>query len=143
MCFWIFDDKILNSPHFWGEYYYPPSTTLKGDIETVSVRPFIIPSIRLFVWKESSLTATIFHRSLPNLYSSCHGNHFSFSPLMHIYLCLFLTWKHEGTFLSNFYNIFIKVQLNFSAIFSKFWQKLLPWQPFHFALFVICSLQKW
>ena len=43
------------------KYFYSPSTMLKGDMETVSVRP----SIR----KASPTTATIFHRSLPNLYS--------------------------------------------------------------------------
>ena len=71
----------------------------------------------------------------------CHANRFSFWPLIHICLCLFLTWKHEGTFLSNFYNIFINVQDNFSAIVCKFWQKMLPWQHFHFAIFMIGSLK--
>ena len=111
-----------------------PSTTLKGDIETVSVHP----SVR----KESPLTATIFHRSLPNFYSIFISlknfiicsfikkwqkllpwQQFFFWPLMHICLYLFLTWRHECTFLSNFYNIFIKVQHNFSAIFCKLWPK--------------------
>ena len=54
---------------------------------------------------------------------------------MHICLCLFLTWKHEGTFLWNFYNIFIKVQHNFSAIFCKFEQKVMPWQHATLLLF--------
>ena len=134
-----------------GMLYYPPSTMLKGDIETVSVRPS--------VWKDSPLTVTLFHWSLPNLYSMFIWlKNFIicslikkvakivavyFSPLLHICLCFFLTWKHEGNFFSNVYNILIKVQHNLSAIFCKFWQKLLPWQHFHFALFLICSLQKW
>ena len=42
------EQGFLNLPN------YPPSTTLMGDLETVSVRP----SVR----KESPLTATIFHR---------------------------------------------------------------------------------
>ena len=116
------------------------------DIETVSVRP----SIRI----DSPLTATIFYQSLPHLYSmSISLKHFkicsfikkwqAFSASMHICLFLFLTWNHEGNVLSYFHNTFIKVQHNFSAIFYKFWQKLLPWQHFYFAIFLISSLQKW
>ena len=42
-----------------------PSTTLKGDIETVRVRLSVHPSVR----NEIPLTATVFHRFLTNLYS--------------------------------------------------------------------------
>ena len=133
-----------------GGFFYPPSTTLKGDIETASVR------------KANPLTAAIFHRSLPNLYSMCISlknfiicsfikkwqKLLPWQPLFFLtfnayLLYFFITWKHEGNFLLYFHNTFIKVQHNLSAIFCKFWQKLLPWQHFHFALFLICSLQKW
>ena len=122
-----------------------------------SQRLSIFPSVR----NENPLTATIFHRSLPNLYSM-------FIPMTNVRICsfikkwqkllpwrpffflifnaylpMFLTWKHEGNFLSYFQNTYIKVQHNFSAIFCKFWQKLLPWQHFYFAIFLISSLQKW
>ena len=54
---------------------YHPSTTLKGDIETVTVR--------LSVGNESPLTATIFHRSLPNLYNM-------FIPMKNFMICSFM-----------------------------------------------------
>ena len=115
----------------------------RGDIETVSV------------WNESPLTATSFHRSLPNLYSM-------FIPMKY-FICSFmkkwpklLSWQpflflsfnaylsvcslNESMNFLYFHNTFIKVQHNFSVVFCKFWQKLLPWQHFHLAIFFIYSL---
>ena len=130
--------------------------------QSASIHPSVIPSVRPSVRpkRKSShshnfspiLTKFLHHVSITeNFYSMQFHKKVAkivavatvfFKALMHVCLCLFLTWKHEGNFLSYFHNIFIKVQHNFSAIFCKFWQKLLPWQHFHFALFLICSLQK-
>ena len=115
----------------------PPSTMLKGDIETVSVCPTVYLSVR----NESPLTTTIFYQSLSNVYSMfipmkkfticsfikngktcCHGNHFSFHASIHTSLCLFLTWQLQGNFMSHFRNTFIKVQHHFCVTFWKFWQ---------------------
>ena len=52
---------------------------------------------------------------------------------MHVCLCLFLTRKHEGSSLSYFQNIFMKVQDNFSAIFCQFWHTF----TLHFSLYVL------
>ena len=61
--------SFLSSLHLLLCTFHPPSTTLKGDIETVTVRLSFRPSFRPSVRKESPLTATTFHRSLPNFYS--------------------------------------------------------------------------
>ena len=48
------------------------------------------------------------------------ANHFSFQAviqLLHISLCLFLTSKHEGKFVSYFHNSFIKVPHHFPVTF--------------------------
>ena len=55
--------------------FIPRQQTLKGDIETVSVR--------LSVRKGSPLAATIFYRSLPNFYSM-------FIPLKNFTICSFI-----------------------------------------------------
>ena len=96
--------------------YYPPSTTLKGDIETVSVRPSFRPSVCPSVRNESPLTATISHRSLPNLYS------------MFISLKYFII-SGLGRILYKVFDIII------ICSFMKQWQKLLLWQPFYFLSF--------
>ena len=50
-------------------YFYPPSTMLKGDIETVSVRPSVCQSIQ----NEGPLIATIFYRNY-SVVSTCCKN---------------------------------------------------------------------
>ena len=106
--------------------------------------------------KESYLKAIIFHRSISNFYSMfipltkfiiysfinmwqkscCHSNHFfSFHASIHICLCQFLTWKHEGKWMSYFHNKLHEVQHHLCVTFKKFWPKMLPWQHFHCAPF--------
>ena len=50
-------------------YFLFPSTILKRDVETVSFRSSVRPSVCPSIQRESPLTATIFHQSLPNCYS--------------------------------------------------------------------------
>ena len=63
---WV-ENNVHNLSGYLVGVFLSPSTTSKGDIETVSVHPSVIPSI--CSTKESHLTATIFHQSLPNFYS--------------------------------------------------------------------------
>ena len=76
---WKFQGKFSISVLSFS-FFIPHQQGWRGDIETVSVRPSIHPSIRP---KKSHLTATIFHRSLPNLYSM-------FISLKNFIICSFI-----------------------------------------------------
>ena len=54
--------------------------------------------------------------------------------LFHAHLSLLLSTTLKEDIEIYFHNAFIKVRHNFSEIFWEFWQKLLPWQHFHFIL---------
>ena len=141
-------------------YFLSPSTILKRDVETVSVCSSVRPSVCPSIQRESPLTATIFHQSLPNCYSL-------FIPMKSFIIFSFikmwqklLPWQ---TFFFSSFNTYLLMSVPYmkswgqvDAIFSyylhkgatpllcnflKILTKNVAWQHFHCALFFIYPLQ--
>ena len=68
------------SPHD----FYPPSTTLKGDIETVTVRPSVCWSVR------PSLRPPVRSSHSHNFLPSLHNFYSMFISLKHFIICSFI-----------------------------------------------------